>query len=231
MNTDQQNAVETQEDEALTQQASEQLESSETTNDAESTAEPSYEEVAAQFSSAVEAANQVEAPAAEQPQQPSQQPQAPASPDLLAAAESSNRLESLEQYVQQQQQAATQKEIDDTVGLLKGQGKLGMLSDFALRGILEHEYRSDPKFRTAWDNRNIDRKLFDSVVKAKAIEMEKTHVGDLVDSSAAKGIEAARATARAGDQTGRNPNDYSDDQIANMTTAEFDQYKRENGLL
>ena len=189
-----------------------------------------FDALADQFNSVIDAS--LNPPSAEEQEQPTevppqneqvQQPQQPQQP----SAGDTTKVDIMYQAFQQDLQRKASEDIDRTVALMQDNSPaLKNINSRHVRGILEQEAKDDPRINKAFMHRHLDPKAWDDMAIALAKRIQSEYKA-MPDEAATTGTNALRQSvnSQSGSSTGSA---FTDQQIADMPTAEF-QRRMRNG--
>lgn len=234
-NEQQQNDVTTETDVAPTEDLDQSLEVADTedtatASNADSAADDSgdYDSLTKEFEQAFNDASSG-SPAEEGQSSESQEPQKDPVGERVEQLNYRNELDRVNAFIEQETQRKNAEALDNAVNMAKeASPELGLLSDELVRSVLIGRANSDPRFMKAFVNRDLDKGLYEKIVKAAAKDLGKGIKG-APDRAATQGREAVRQAANS--QPGaEGAGEYSDEQIAAMPTAQFEKLKRQGAF-
>lgn len=129
--------------------------------------------------------------------------------------------------MQEEQQQAIKKSVDDSVAFVKSDDALKGLPDRIVRGFLQDEYAHNPSFKSAYDNRMRDPKAWEAAQASaqKSLAAEVSTIGRVDPRS---DVVAATAAVRG---TGRAPTSEAGKvdprQLRKLSDTDFAAFKAE----
>jgi len=154
-----------------------------------------------------------------------------ADPSPAKEALDPTKIETLANYVEQQQQRELQETFERDVGAavkaLKENDVLSKVPDRFVRGALEELARTDERFMAAWQNRHRDEARFQRVIKGVAEDFA-TELGSQPDDQLTEDREAVRASVRTQSTASQPAEPDVRDMSPNEIIAFTDKLARQN---
>jgi len=203
------------------QDATDQNQAEQAPDNSADTSTDDYDRQADNYDRAIDAANgatpQNDADSQQQSQSPEQSQQQ--SPAQTQQQYNDPRVDVLEQQFRQNLVQQNNKDFDAAVQSVKDTSPaFKALTDGMVRGIMEREVRTDPKFLKAFENRHLDVKGWNDLVIARGKRMAK-NIAALPDENATNGVNRMRASVNS--QTGSPDTSAQYADVPGMGDSEF----------
>ena len=139
-----------------------------------------------------------------------------------------SRIDEVHHFMQQEQARKTNEDINNAISMMKGaEESISGLPDTMLRGYLNELARGNPKLLNAFANRHDKPETWGKIVESAARDL-----GSQLSIKRDDKITSDMASVRSAvEQSESKSNDGpTDEEIKNMSPAEFQQYKAKLGI-